>query len=50
MQTTPIDEEVKNLVFVDRTVCLQGIRHTFCKQTPFLVTYYLTEGLTNNSA
>lgn len=45
-----VDEEVKSLVLVDRTVCLRGIEHTIGKQTSFLVTYYLPEDLTNNSA
>jgi hypothetical protein len=29
----PVDEEVKELVFVEFTVCLLGSRHTFRKQT-----------------
>ena len=45
-----VDDEVKELVLMDRIVCLDGIRHTFRKQTSFLVTYYLAERFTNNSA
>ena len=29
----PVDEKVKELVFVEFTVCLLGFRHTFRKQT-----------------
>ncbi|WP_207891196.1 hypothetical protein, partial [Natrarchaeobius oligotrophus] len=45
-----VDEEVKNLVLVDRTVCLRGIEHTIGKRASFLVAYYLAEGLTTKSA
>jgi hypothetical protein len=34
-----IDEEVKELVFVDITVCLLGRRHTFNKQTSQLTSF-----------
>jgi hypothetical protein len=29
----PVDEETKQLVLVDFTVCLLGLEHTFSKQT-----------------
>jgi len=28
-----VDEEIKNLVLMDFTVCLRGLGHTFSKQT-----------------
>ncbi|ELY31213.1 hypothetical protein C498_10371 [Haloferax volcanii DS2] len=36
-----VDEEVKELVLVDFTVCLLGIRHTFCKQTSQLTGFVM---------
>jgi hypothetical protein len=36
-----VDEEVKKLVLVDFTVCLLGLRHTFCKQTSQLASFVM---------